>query len=73
MLAVCAVLTAAMAAGKLVEDDPAGTATDAGTETAALLLLRTTVDPPLGAAYVNVTVHDTVPGPVIDWLTQVNV
>jgi len=70
MVAVCAVLTAPTAAEKLADDDPAGTATEAGTETDALLLLRVTEEPPLGAAHVSVTVQDVVPDPVIDWFAQ---
>jgi hypothetical protein len=36
-----------------------------GTVTAALLLLRVTVAPPVGAAALNVAAHTSVPTPVI--------
>jgi len=42
----------------------AATVTLAGTVTLALLLLRTTVVPPAGAAPLRVTVHALLPGPV---------
>ena len=48
----------------------AGTTTVAGTVTAALLLVRPTLKPPLPAAAVNVTVHASLPDPVIDALLQ---
>ena len=48
----------------------AGTATVAGTVTAALLLEMLTVSPALGAAPFNVTVQASVPDPVMDALLQ---
>jgi hypothetical protein len=50
----------------------AGTTTVAGTVTAALLLARATLKPPLPAAVVSVTVHASLPAPVIDALLQDN-
>jgi hypothetical protein len=44
----------------------AATVTEAGTVTAALLLARLTVNPPLGATALKVTVQATVPAPVSD-------
>jgi hypothetical protein len=49
---------------KLALVAPSATVTEAGTVTAALLLARLTVVPPLGAAAVSDTEHGTVPGPV---------
>jgi hypothetical protein len=51
----------------------AGTTIVAGTVTAALLLVRPTLKPPLPAAVVSVTVHASLPAPVIDALLQDNV
>jgi hypothetical protein len=48
----------------------AGTVTVAGTVTAALLLARLTLKPPLPAAAVSVTVQLSLPDPVIDALLQ---
>jgi len=48
----------------------AGTVTVAGTVTAALLLARLTLRPPLGAAADSVTVHASDPDPVMDPLLQ---
>jgi hypothetical protein len=48
----------------------AGTVTVAGTATAALLLDRLTLSPPLAAAEVSVTVQASVPDPVMDPLLQ---
>jgi hypothetical protein len=42
---------------KVAEIAPAATVTDAGTVTTAVLLLRPTAAPPLGAAWVKVTVQ----------------
>jgi len=64
MLAVCAVPTAATAAEKLAEDAPAWIVTDAGTDTAALLLLNAIDTPPLGAAAFKVTEHAFVSAPM---------
>ena len=50
----------------------AGTTTVAGTVTAALLLVKPTLKPPLPAAAVSVTVHASLPAPVIDALLQDN-
>jgi hypothetical protein len=50
----------------------AGTVTVAGTVTAALLLARLTLKPPLPAAAVSVTVQLSLPDPVIDALLQVS-
>jgi hypothetical protein len=49
---------------------PAGTVTVPGTFTAELLLDRFTSSPPLGAEAVSVTVHASVPAPVMDSLLQ---
>jgi hypothetical protein len=48
----------------------AGTNTAAGTATAALLLVRPTLTPPLPAAGLSVTVQASLPDPVIDALLQ---
>jgi hypothetical protein len=48
----------------------AATVTEAGTVTAALLLARLTVKPPVPAAAVSVTVQLSLPAPVIDALLQ---
>jgi hypothetical protein len=48
----------------------AGTVTEEGSVTALLLLERLTTAPPLGADPVNVTVHASVPAPVMDELVQ---
>ena len=48
----------------------AGTVTVLGTVTAELLLDRFTLSPPLGAAAVSVTVHASVPDPVMVPLLQ---
>jgi hypothetical protein len=50
--------------------DLADTITEAGTETAALLLDRLTFIPPVGAGDFNVTVQVSVPDPVIDACVQ---
>ena len=55
---------AAAAAVKVAVVAPAGTVTDAGTVSKVLLLASITLEPPLGAAWVKVTVHVlAVPGP----------
>jgi hypothetical protein len=61
-----AVVTAAMPALKVALAVSAGTVTLAGTLTLALLLPRLTARPPLPAGAVSVTVHASVPAPVID-------
>ena len=48
----------------------AGTTTVAGTVTEALLLVRPTLTPPLPAAELSVTVHASLPAPVMDALLQ---
>jgi hypothetical protein len=48
----------------------AGTVTVAGNVTAALLLARLTLNPPLAAAAFSVTVQASVPDPVMDVLLQ---
>jgi hypothetical protein len=48
----------------------AGTTTVAGTVTAALLLVKDTLKPPLPAAPLSVTVQVSLPAPVIDALLQ---
>ena len=48
----------------------AGTSTVAGTVTAALLLVRDTLKPPLPAGPLSVTVQASLPAPVIDALLQ---
>ena len=48
----------------------AGTTTVAGTVTAALLLVKPTLKPPLPAAALSVTVQVSLPEPVIDALLQ---
>lgn len=50
-------------AEKLAVVSPAATVTEGGTETAGLLLERSTATPPLGAAELSVTVQASVPGP----------
>jgi hypothetical protein len=51
---------------------PLGTVTLDGTETAELLLDTATATPPLGAAAVRLTVHASLPAPVIEALAQVS-
>ena len=70
IVADCAVVTDVTVALNDVLADAAGTVTEAGTVTALLLLERLTATPPLGAGPVNVTVHASVPAPVIDELLQ---
>jgi hypothetical protein len=55
----------ATVAVKTAADAPDGTVTDDGTETAALLLLNDTVNPAPGAAEFKLTVHVSVPAPVM--------
>jgi hypothetical protein len=50
---------------------PAATTTDAGTVSEALLLASVMLDPPAGAAWVNVTVHLLVAPPLSDVGEQV--
>jgi len=70
IVAACVVLTAEAVAVNAALVAPAGTVTDAGTLTAELLLARATVNPPLGAAAVRLTVQASVPAPVRDPLRQ---
>jgi hypothetical protein len=58
-------VTAPTVAEKLPELEPEGIVNEAGTEAAALLLWRLRLNPPVGAALVSVTVHTSVPAPVI--------
>jgi hypothetical protein len=67
-VAVCAVLTAATDAVNPLLVEPAGTVTVAGNATAALLLARLTVSPPLWAAAVSVNVQASFPDPEKDTL-----
>jgi hypothetical protein len=69
-VAVCAVLTDDTVAVNPVLVEVAGTVTEEGSVTALLLLERLTTAPPLGADPVNVTVHASVPAPVMDELVQ---
>jgi len=70
-VADCALFTAVTVAMKLAEVPPAATLVAAGTVTAASLLVRLTVRPPIGAAEFSVTAQLSVPAPVIDPLAQV--
>jgi hypothetical protein len=67
---VCAVVTAETVAVNEVVVAPEGTDTEAGTETAALLLARLTTNPVLGAAPLNETVQLSAPAPIMDELEQ---
>ena len=69
---VCAVVTDDTVAVNPALVALAGTTTVAGTVTAVLLLVRPTLKPPLPAAVVSVTVHASLPAPVIDALLQDN-
>jgi len=64
--------TAATAAEKLAVDAPAATMTEDGTDMAALLLLRATLTPPLGAPVFNVAVHAVVAAPVMVEFAQLS-
>ena len=66
----CAVVTDATVAVNPALLALAGTKTAAGTVTAALLLVRPTLKPPLPAAALSVTVHVSLPDPVMDALLQ---
>jgi hypothetical protein len=67
-VAACAVPTALTFAVKPALVAFAGTISVDGTVTAALLLVIATLKPPLGAAPLKVTVHASVPAPVIEAL-----
>ncbi len=69
---VTAVLTVETVAVKLAVVAPLATVTEAGTETAELLLARLTVNPPLPAAELNVTVQLSVPAPLNDPVVQLS-
>jgi hypothetical protein len=69
-VADCDVLTDDTVAVNPALVDVAGTVNEAGTVTALLLLERLTAAPPLGADPVNVTVHESVPDPVMEELVQ---
>jgi hypothetical protein len=68
--AVWVELTAATVAVTEALVEPAGTVTEAGRETAVLLLARVRARPPVGAAALRVTVHAVEPAPVIELLEQ---
>ena len=65
-------LTAETLAVKLTAVDPSATVTEAGKLTAALLLVRLTVNPPLVAAVLSPTVQMSLAGPVATASTQLN-
>jgi hypothetical protein len=65
-IAVSAVETPETVAEKPALDEPAGTVTVEGTATADWLLARFTVNPPLAAAALRVTVQGSVPEPLMD-------
>jgi hypothetical protein len=66
----CVVVTDAIFAEKAALMALAGTVTVAGRVTAASLLDRLTLSPPLPAAALRVTVQTSVPEPVIELLAQ---
>ena len=70
IVTACAVATEATVAVNPTLVAFAGTVTVLGTVTAELLLDRLTLSPPLGAAAVSVTVHASVPDPVMTPLLQ---
>jgi hypothetical protein len=69
----CAVLTDETVAVKLAVLAPAGTVTEAGTDTALLLLSKFTTIPPDAADAFNITEQLSVPAPVIEPLVQLTV
>ena len=69
-VAASAVVTEEMVAEKAALVALAGTVTVAGRVTAALLLESLTLSPPLPAAELRVTVHASVPEPVVEPLEQ---
>ena len=71
MVAVCAVLTDETLAVKPALAAPAGIVTEEGTVTALLLLDKLTASPPDPAAADKLTVHASLPAPVIEPLLQV--
>jgi hypothetical protein len=66
------VLTEDTVAAKLAVVDPAATVTWAGTVTEELSLAKLTVNPPLAAAPLSVTLQLSLPPPVMDPLLQLN-
>jgi len=70
-VAIWAAFTPAMVAVKETLDVPAGTVTEAGTVRAALLLVKLTLIPPLGAAALRATEQASVPVPVKESLEHV--
>lgn len=68
----CAAFTADTLAENVALLAPLATVTVAGTTIAGLLLARLTANPPLAAAEFSVTVHLSVPAPVIDPLAQLS-
>jgi hypothetical protein len=71
IVAFCVLDTAEAVAEKLALVAPAATVTEDGTVTAALVLDKLTATPPEAAAPLSVTVHGSVPGPMIEALLQV--
>lgn len=69
-MTVCAVDTGEIFAVKLALVAPADTGTDDGTVTATALLVRPTAKPPVAAGAFSVTVHPSVPAPVMAELVQ---
>jgi hypothetical protein len=63
---VCVMATSGTVALNPTLVELAGTDTEAGNVTATLSVARLTVTPPEGAAAFRVTVHVSVPAPVID-------
>lgn len=71
IVAVCVVVTVPAVAVKLAFVEPAGTVTDAGTDSALLLLLlNETASPPVPAAALRVTEQESVPPLVKEPLVQ---
>jgi hypothetical protein len=70
IVAVCDEVTAATVAEKGALFAPDGIVTEAGTETAPLLLPRVTTNPLDGAAAVKLTVQLSVPAPVNEEVAQ---
>ena len=69
---VCDAATADTLAAKLALVAPEGTDTDAGTDTALLLLASSTATPALGATSLNVTVQLSVPALVMEEFVQLS-
>jgi hypothetical protein len=64
-VAACVEVTAATVAVNPAVRAPAATVTEAGTVTDELLLLSVTVSPPVGAAELSDTVHESLAAPLI--------